>query len=673
MKGLETVDKIRRISREQLLEKIKESKNEICMIGTVAFDLPWEQLTEQLCKKFQQNNYAIRILRESETTIAQYALLTLSQENEGEMESLSRGNLMGIREKTIRELKAALKVTTSNKNIEPPEDVFATELGNLYYTEKRKYILKSYELNNCMTEFIAYMESRVRETVYSKRNGFLGHPKLIEKISANITKDPELVSRFAGSVDTLLEKIISQMTFYIKNTDILINMKALDSSSDLTIRIDKKGLSFICMKILFEAEEIRIEDTIEFDIEKWIDEFSLDATREEENYRLEADKMQAVKRASDLRRQRLEEYRMNPETKQRLFIKNCYMPIPVPMIKIDDELFITMALTRFDSINKFQYVGKIVLDDAPKRYMAACGDDGYHSLWIDDFVSYYQEYFCNPNGAQKYSTEETAKGNQKEVIDIFDENRNRIGAGPRDAFLSNMAIVKSVVWALIFDRHGRILIHRRAKNAKDNQGLWDKSVGGHVGTEDLDTIEAIKREITEELFTLEEDGQGGHDNIQWMITNRNKIIYLGDWKTTRFPDLAALNLSPDEYYNFSLNYPDINKRDFRREIVITERLLPNGDTVKAKCFVDPYLCIVSKDFDISKLQNSKYALLTPNELKRCVLKKSIKLNSNREYDAANGIEEEFIPTSDLAYLVESSIWDDIVTEFARRIKETFEK
>ena len=188
----------------------------------------------------------------------------------------------------------------------------------------------------------------------------------------------------------------------------------------------------------------------------------------------------------------------------------------------------------------------------------------------------------------------------------------------------------------------------------------------------MDTIEAIKREITEELFTIEHEGQGGHDIVQWTITNKNKIIYLGDWKTSRFPDLGALNLSADEYYNFSLNYPDINKRDFRREIVITERVLPNGESVKAKCFVDAYLCIVSEDFEIQNLVNSKFALLTPNELKRCVLRKQIKLNEKREYDAVNGKEEEFLPTSDLAYLVESSIWDDIVTEFARRVRETFQ-
>lgn len=673
MTKIETVDKIRKISKEQLIDRIKKAQKEICMIGTIAFNLPWDELMDSLIEKFKQDDFIIHILRESETTIAQYSLLTLSQEEEGEYENLSRGNFVGIKEKTIRDLKATLKEVTDGKNIEPPEDVFAKELGTLFYSEKRKYLLKSYQINNCLDEFWDYAEKCIREVVERKRNEFLGHPDFISLMSQNITKDPEFVSRYANDVGNLLEKSINKMTECIKKPHLLTEMYLPEDAEGIKVVINKKGQSIICMRMELDSQGLQISSDVEFDVEKWIDDFTLDPVKEEENYRLQADKIQAIRRATDLRKQKLEEYQRMPETKQRLFIKNCYMPIPVPMIKIDDELFITMALTQFDGINKFQYVGKIIFDDQKKCYIPSTGKEGYKSLWLADFVNYYQEYFCNGSGAQKYSTEETAKGDRKEVIDIFDESRSRIGIGPRDAFLSNMAIVKSVVWALIFDRKGRLLIHQRSKNAKDNQGLWDKSVGGHVSTEDLDTIEAIKREITEELFTLEKEGQGGHDIIQWTITNKNKIIYLGDWKTTRFPDLSALNLSPDEYYNFSLNYPDINKRDFRREIIVTERLLPNGERVKAKCFVDPYLCIVSEDFDITKLYNSQFALLTPNELKRCVIRKRIKLNQNREYDAENGVEEEFRPTSDLAYLVESGIWDDIVTEFARRVRETFTK
>ena len=667
---MKKIDDIRNYTKEQLIKKIHEARQDISMIGSIAFDLPWTQLKDEIINKFKNNNFTIHILRESETTIAQYALLTVSQEEEQDYGNLSRGNLIGIKDKVIKNLKDELSKVNNGNNIEPPEDKYAVELGKVYYEVKRKYMLESYSIHGCQDDFYKYLDKCIKSTIEDTKNSFLGNKDFIAKVSENIGKDPEIVSRFAKVVDETLSSAFSEKSYFLKNSNVLESMQISDGNKDLFIRINEKGQSSIFLKLVVEAEEIRIEEEVEFPIEEWIEDFTMDSSMVDVNYRLEADKNQAIKRATEIKKKKLEEYESNSKTRQRLFIKNCYMPIPVPMIKIDNELFITMALTKFDNICKFQYVGNVIYNEKERIFQE--NESGYRSLWIKEFVNYYQEYFINENGAQKYSTEETAKGNRKEVIDIFDENRNRIGIGPRDAFLANMAIVKSVVWALIFDRKGRILIHKRAKNAKDNQGLWDKSVGGHVSTEDLDTIEAIKREITEELFTIEHEGQGGHDIVQWTITNKNKIIYLGDWKTSRFPDLGALNLSADEYYNFSLNYPDINKRDFRREIVITERVLPNGESVKAKCFVDAYLCIVSEDFEIQNLVNSKFALLTPNELKRCVLRKQIKLNEKREYDAVNGKEEEFLPTSDLAYLVESSIWDDIVTEFARRVRETFQ-
>lgn len=670
---MEKIDEIRNLSREQLIKKIEKAKTDISMIGTIAFDLPWQELADVLADKFKRDNFTIHILRESETTIAQYALMTASQDDSADSENLSRGNLEGIKDNVIKGLKNLLKDANDGRNIEPPEDKYASELGEIYYTEKRKYILESYKIHGCEEEFSKYIKNLVAEEILKVKSLFLSDKQFVDLLGKAPLNSTEYFTRYMKEIDAVLLRETNEKGFFLGNREILFRMDPKEIKGDLEIVKDKKGKKSIKLKITVETEDICVDKWINLPIDDWIDNFWMDGAGSEVNYRIRADKEQAVKRASDIRQQKLDEYQSSPEKRQRLFIRNCYMPIPIPMIKIDNELFITMALTKFDNINKFQYTGNIEIDEEKGICSAKEGKNGYCSLWQNEFVNYYVEYFLNENGAQKYATEETAKGNRKEIIDIFDENRSRIGIGPRDAFLSNMSIVKSVVWALIFDRKGRILIHQRERNAKDNQGLWDKSVGGHVSTEDLDTIESIKREVAEELYTIEQEGQGGHDSIQWMVTNKNKMIYLGDWKTSRFPDLKALELSSDEYYIFSLNYPDINKRDFRREIVVTERLLPNGERVKAKCFVDAYLCIVSEDFDIKKLENSKYAMLTPNELKRCVTRKKIKLNSAREYDLESGEEKEFNPTSDLAYLVESAIWDDIVTEFARRIKETFAK
>lgn len=133
---IEDINTIRNITKKQLINKIKKAKTDISMIGTIAFDLPWKELEDDLCSKFQNEDFAIHILRESETIIAQYALLNLSQDEYNDYGNLSRGNLIGIKDKVINELKMYLSKSNEGKNIEPPEDKYAQQLGEIYYKEK---------------------------------------------------------------------------------------------------------------------------------------------------------------------------------------------------------------------------------------------------------------------------------------------------------------------------------------------------------------------------------------------------------------------------------------------------------------------------------------------------------------------------------------------------------
>jgi isopentenyldiphosphate isomerase len=72
-----------------------------------------------------------------------------------------------------------------------------------------------------------------------------------------------------------------------------------------------------------------------------------------------------------------------------------------------------------------------------------------------------------------------------------------IGARPRRAAKSS-GLAVGAVNALVFDLRGRLLMQRRPRD-KENGGLWDKSVGGHVSAgEDFDTT--LVREAGEELF-----------------------------------------------------------------------------------------------------------------------------------------------------------------------------
>lgn len=668
----------RECSKHMLVEKIKTAQKSLSIIGATVFELDWDDLLKDqkdkngkvvqrgLAWKFFNEGFTIHILRESETLIAQYVLLSqgVSEESTG---SYSRGNLNGVREDIIKVLKNGLIDYARNNGIkdgikgvglEPVEDVYKKELNKLSDKTIRFTILEAIKINGLENKLIKDIDEAIANYFDVKLNEFA------DDLNGRVgwKKANPVIMELSQFLDNLVKKIAP----IFHDFDELV---ALDIESILR----KQGIALNDLNFSYvidgAEQSVNFVTSIQSKIHDAIHNFTALDVDDDISGKIEDAKEQAEKAAARAVATEVAKYSSNAKTAQRLFIKDCYMPIPVTLIKIDDELFITQqTLTKFDSIDKFQYVGDInsAKWDAKKT-------EPYRSYWIDDFQHYYKKYFDAKisNGVQKYSTEETKKGDRKEVIDIFNESRVRIGSGPRDAFLSNMAIVKSVVWALIFDRSGRMLIHQRASNAKDNRGLWDKSVGGHVGVEDLDTIDAIKREIAEELYTLENEGQGGHDKIDWLITNKNKIIYLGDWKTGRYPDLKQLHLNSDEYYAFSLNYADINKRNFRTEFIFTERVLPSGKAVKAKCFVDPYLCVVAEDFDISKLQNSKYAMLTPNELKTCVDTGKIRINRETRMFDPTAKPMDFKVTSDLGYLVGDSIWDDVVTEFSRRIKDSF--
>ena len=135
----------------------------------------------------------------------------------------------------------------------------------------------------------------------------------------------------------------------------------------------------------------------------------------------------------------------------------------------------------------------------------------------DDFVVFdfgcymglQAAYFENNDGAKLYSTEETKKGDRLEVINAYNSNREVMFQLPRDSF-PETKLAKLVVWAMLFTRDGKLLIHKRGMNAKDNRNRWDKSVGGHVAVDDVDSAKAVAREIAEELYKHEAEGQGDH-------------------------------------------------------------------------------------------------------------------------------------------------------------------
>jgi len=72
-----------------------------------------------------------------------------------------------------------------------------------------------------------------------------------------------------------------------------------------------------------------------------------------------------------------------------------------------------------------------------------------------------------------------------------------VGARPRSAARASGSALGAVN-ALVLNGRGDVLLQKRPRQ-KENGGLWDKSVGGHVSAgEDFDTT--MRREAGEELF-----------------------------------------------------------------------------------------------------------------------------------------------------------------------------
>jgi len=328
--------------------------------------------------------------------------------------------------------------------------------------------------------------------------------------------------------------------------------------------------------------------------------------------------------------------------KQLFSLRTSYLPIPLPIINIDDDYYLTQSLTMFCLHDKFEKI-----EDS--------------NIWLNEYQKYFNAYFDSPDGAKKYSTEITRKDNRTEVILMYNDKRQVLGQLPRDSFLRSTK-VKVVVWGMLFTRNGKVLIHKRKENAKDNRDMWDKSIGGHVDLEKdtVDTTRAAAREMLEELYKLEAADQGGHSSSDKMTINEEKPIFLGDWRPEiRYTvPLSEVNRKKEETFFFRLKY------DFSKTVVDSPRHLPDGKELPVKVFADVYVFIMAENFKINELKNSQYKLLELHELNDCYLDKVIE-----EFDENNNSKTvEFKATPDLKKIITGDLWTSL-NEFADYLHE----
>lgn len=321
------------------------------------------------------------------------------------------------------------------------------------------------------------------------------------------------------------------------------------------------------------------------------------------------------------------------ERKKQASLKVSSIPLPVYIIKADEELW---------------FMPNIGIPDALERFKKLTRGD----LWQESVNHYFERLLNNEMDGRFVSESKT------ELLELFDKDRIPRGIYPRDCFY-NTDHYQFVIWNFVFSRNGELLIHQRAANAKDNQGMWDKSVGGHIAFEkERDSSVAAARELIEELYTKEKEAQTGHE-FSLLSEDLSKILFLGDW----LPDQRGIE-SLNEIVNLE---KDINKGEelwafYKIPGTIehdTPRILPDSKTEKKlKVLADTFIFIANTLLthnNVKKLTNSAYMLIEPGTLKSWI--------ENEVDDHGN----DFKATPDLKFIM-SGKFRDLIDQASQFIK-----
>lgn len=641
------------VSKETILEKIKNSSSELRMLGTTAFGIPWQKngMDKLLYERYCKGGYEITIVSESDPTLYSDSLLSaISSSGVG----TPMAPLTETRQNSTLRLREYFKKEGAS-GLDPEEDTYRKKLDALYTVQFARNICTelnargySYDtlfeeaedgeniltqLNNSCLEKMReqFDKSEIVANLIKKRN-YARVNKLSERCEDEVQEKWDEAMQSVYDAENGIRKLDALLAF-AENGFTHQCMESVATES-FTFELSAKEIQGMCLRaILKYLEKVSGSESSEYELVRGY----------------------ASQYAYNNRKKKLQEYKDNPATKQRFVLKQVFHPIPIQMLRIDGVLYATLnPLPEFEA-KEFLYVGDSNL---------TAEKDTNRFARYEEYVRYFEAYLNS-----QYATEETNKGNKKEVIYNYSFDHAVIGQMPRDSFYGSDNY-KLVMWALVFDRKGRILIHKRGSNAKDNQDMWDKSVGGHIALTDRDTIAGASREIAEELYTVEEEEQGHSKNSSWSKPDGGKIIYLGKWKETRYPNIGTtLRLEPDEFYSFSFD------SRMTEQPIDSMRVLPDGTRIKAKCFVDFYFVIASEEFNLDELKNSKYLVLSPGMIKECVrmetLDKNMRDRIRDENPESSEIPGRFKVTPDLEYMINSPEWDNEITKFSIRVKEAF--
>lgn len=188
----------------------------------------------------------------------------------------------------------------------------------------------------------------------------------------------------------------------------------------------------------------------------------------------------------------------------RFTVQQVNLRLPVNILKCDDKLYYCFITNTLPTIENY----KEAKDNDLKEEL-----DNYFDFYTSKENGKGGIYLSKPN---------------EELIQLYDKQSFPRGIFPRSCFYTT-EYKRYSVWGFVFNRKGELLLHKRSDNkaTKDNRGLWDKSIGGHVNILDQSSSITAKNELIEELF-LPNDIDTKH-----LRADLGDIVNFGDWNISK--------------------------------------------------------------------------------------------------------------------------------------------
>ena len=319
------------------------------------------------------------------------------------------------------------------------------------------------------------------------------------------------------------------------------------------------------------------------------------------------------------------ELQKTDKRRQRARFAVSTLPLPLYVVRLDESVWYLPVTGEVDRVEAYRPL--------------STGDP-----WFQ-LVTSYIERLADSTRDGRYLADPTG-----ELLELFDQRHIPRGIYPRDCFYDTDHY-QYVVWDFVFSRRGEMLIHKRSANAKDNQSMWDKSVGGHIDfNRERSSAEAAVRELIEELYTKEQQQQTGHA-FSLLSEDPRNVYFLGDWRPgdsgPEYLNTVGL-LERDKKVGFE---PWVQYRVPGTLEHNTPRLLPNGTQRRLRVLADVFIIIantiLTAETARSELQNSEYLLLEPATIKTWI------------ENGRNDRQEEFKATPDLQFIMTGALRDTI--------------